>query len=38
MEKKIKQKIHTYFQDFKQSLKQVIDTQNLDDEKYNNII
>lgn len=38
MEKRIKQKINTYLQDFKQSLKQVIDSQNLETDQYNNII
>ena len=38
MEKRITQKINTYFQDFKQSLKGVIDSQNLDAVEYNNIV
>ena len=38
MEKRITQKINTYFQDFKQLLKDVIDEQQLGETKYNNII
>ena len=38
MEKRITNKINTYFQNFKQELKKVIDYQNLNAVEYNNIV